>query len=320
MRFVFGPVPSRRLGRSLGINNIPPKICSYTCVYCQLGNTIKLSNERRAFYEPDQIIAEVEEAIKRANENNEKIDYLTIVPDGEPTLDLRIGELISGLKKFGIKTALITNSSHLYLEEVRVALKELDWLSVKVDSVTEKTWRKIDRSHGKIDFADYIEGLRKIAQEFPNSLNTETMLVKGLNDSNEELTATAKFITKLNPDAAYISVPTRPPAESFAVPPESTKITEAYGIFSEFIKNVELNISYEGGNFSTTGNFVNDFLSIISVHPMREDALESLLEKENVPKSAVDDLVEKEIVLKHEYLGKIYYVRNLRKAASGSFS
>ena len=320
MKFTFGPVPSRRLGRSLGVNNIPPKICTYTCVYCQLGNTIKLRSEREAFYDPRDILRDVEKSVKAAQGKNEQIDYLTIVPDGEPTLDLNLSDLIKGLKKFGIKTALITNSSLLYLKEVRESLKELDWLSIKVDAVNKETWQKIDRPHGKLSFEKYIDGLLKTAEEFPNSLNTETMLVKGLNDTDEELTEVAKFIKKLKPDTAFISVPTRPPAEAFVLPPEMGTINKAYQIFSGFIPNVQLNISYEGSDFASTGDFVSDFLSIISVHPIRQDALNLLMKKRGVKNEVVENLISKGLVLKNEYLGSTYYLRNLRKAANGSVS
>ncbi len=320
MKFTFGPVPSRRLGRSLGVNNIPPKVCSYTCVYCQLGNTIKLRSERENFYEVEEIIKEVKKAVESARLNNERIDYLTIVPDGEPTLDLNLDQLISELKKFGIKTALITNSSHLHLKEVRDALKNLDWLSVKVDTVNEDTWHKIDRPHGKLKFENYIDGLLKIAEEFSNSLNTETMLVKGINDSEEELKQIAEFIGKLKVDTAFISVPTRPPAEDYVLPPSAETINKAYQIFAEFIDNVELNISYEGTDFAFTGDFVNDLLSTISVHPIRQDALDLLLRKKGIGKEVVDDLVSKGVILKNEYLGEVFYLRNLRKAANGSIA
>jgi len=107
----FGPVPSRRLGRSLGINNIPPKICTYSCIYCQLGRTIKMQVEREGFYEPEQILDSVRDKVERARESEESIDYLTFVPDGEPTLDVNLGCEIELLEPLGLKTAVITNGS-----------------------------------------------------------------------------------------------------------------------------------------------------------------------------------------------------------------
>ena len=106
---VFGPVPSRRLGKSIGINNIPQKTCSYSCVYCQLGISSQMQISREEFYSPDELIEQVEEKIKAARRNNEKIDYLTIVPDGEPTLDKNLGKLIKLLKKASLLCLQTTN-------------------------------------------------------------------------------------------------------------------------------------------------------------------------------------------------------------------
>jgi len=212
---VFGPVPSRRLGRSLGINNIPPKECTYACVYCQLGNTIKLEVERRKLYSTEDLSAAVGKQLESLKDNPDKIDYLTFVPDGEPTLDLLLTENIEALKKFRIKIAVITNSSLMGNEEVRNALLLADWVSVKIDTVNEGTWHKIDRPHGKLDFSEILEGIKIFSEKHKNYFVTETMLVKGSNDDIEELKSTSKFISELNPDAAYIAIPTRPPAEGY---------------------------------------------------------------------------------------------------------
>src|SRR6056297_3546474 len=114
--YTFGPIPSRRLGRSLGINNIPPKICSYTCVYCQQGHSTHMQIERQPFYEPEEIYAEVKGVVARAAEQGEVIDYLSFVPDGEPTLDINLGKEIEMLRPLGVKIAVITNSSLLWRE------------------------------------------------------------------------------------------------------------------------------------------------------------------------------------------------------------
>ncbi|MCK4471545.1 MAG: radical SAM protein, partial [Anaerolineae bacterium] len=114
----FGPVPSRRLGRSLGINNIPPKICTYSCVYCQLGRTIKMQIKRHAFYEPEKVLQDVHDKVEKVRETGERIDYLTFVPDGEPTLDVNLGREIELLRPLGIKIAVISNGSLIGREDV----------------------------------------------------------------------------------------------------------------------------------------------------------------------------------------------------------
>ena len=159
---VFGPIPSRRLGRSLGINNIPPKVCTYSCIYCQVGSTDTMTIDRKDFYSTDQIYDEVSEKITSIKKSGEKIDYLTFVPDGEPTLDVNLGKTIDRLKSFGIKIAVITNSSLIWDKEVQNDLRQADWVSVKLDSVYEDIWRKINRPHGSLN-------LQKIILDHPSS-------------------------------------------------------------------------------------------------------------------------------------------------------
>ena len=162
---VFGPIPSRRLGRSLGVNNIPPKECSYSCVYCQAGLTDTLSIKRKQYYSTYRIFKEVSEKVKTLHNDGEKIDYITFVPDGEPTLDINLGKEIDLLKTLGVKIAVITNSSLLGDENVRSDLMQVDWASVKIDSVDEKIWHKINRPNGKLSLqkilSENFHGIRK---------------------------------------------------------------------------------------------------------------------------------------------------------------
>ncbi len=281
MELTFGPIPSRRLGKSLGINNIPPKICSYACIYCQLGNTLKLQNHREEFYKPEEIFNAVERKVHQLKERGEEIDYLSFVPDGEPTLDLNLGITIGLLKPLGIKIAVITNCSLIRMEEVRNDLMNADWISLKVDTINEAAWHHIDRPYGKMDYDDILKGMKLFSEEFKGFLTVETMLVKDVNDKTDDLRKTAEFIKKLNPKVTYISIPTRPPAEDWALPPDTDKINEAYQIYSSVLDEVQLTTQYEGNQFASTGNFEDDFLNIIAVHPMRKEAVEELLKKSN---------------------------------------
>ena len=143
----FGPVPSRRLGRSLGINNIPPKVCTFSCVYCQVGRTTKMQVGRSSFYEPEEILRVVQDKVERTRKVGEGIDYLTFVPDGEPTLDINLGREIDLLRPLGIKIGVISNASLIGREDVREELMRADWVSLKIDSTREKVWRRCDRPH-----------------------------------------------------------------------------------------------------------------------------------------------------------------------------
>jgi len=313
MKIVFGPVPSRRLGRSLGINNIPPKECTYACVYCQLGNTIKLGTKRKEFYSPEQILGEIREVLKRVNIKDDKINYITIVPDGEPTLDINLGKLIEELKIFRIKIAVITNSSLLDNKNVRKDLLEVDWVSVKVDAISENIWHKIDRPHGELNLQSILNGVKLFSDEYLNYLAVETMLIKDLNDSDDELNKISKFVQSLNPDKAFLSIPTRPPAEALVEAPCEERINKAYQIFTLNGLNTELNTGYEGNEFSSTGNISEDVLNITAVHPMRFDAIEKLIEKNNGSWDEIEYLVNTGKLIKSEFGENIFYLRNLRK-------
>jgi len=307
----YGPVPSRRLGKSLGINNIPPKICTYSCVYCQLGETIKTHADRRTFYETQDLLNEVKEKIKEAKINKETIDYISFVPDGEPTLDLNLGKEIKALKKLGIKIAVITNASLIWCESVRNDLLEADWISLKVDAVTEEIWHKIDRPHNSLKHKEILEGMLEFAHTFRGELTTETMLIQGINDNNKENKEIANFLSKLKPDKAYIAIPTRPPAKKEIIPASEEKINKAYHIFSDRLPHVEYLIGYEGNAFASTGDVEDDLLSITSVHPMREDAVKELLSKTNSGWGVITKLIKENRIIELGYQGKKFYMRKL---------
>ena len=308
----FGPVPSRRLGRSVGINNIPPKVCSYTCTYCQLGRTIKLRADRSRFYGATRVITAVEEKLRELERAKREIDFLTFVPDGEPTLDAEIGEEILALRRSGIKIAVITNSSLIWKKEVREALAEADWVSLKVDTLSPKIWRLLDRPHHSLRLDHLLEGAIEFRRTYNGTLATETMLVRDINDREEELVELTGFLSKLSPDRAYISVPTRPPAEPKVEPPEERSVTAAYQIFSETLPGaVECLVGYEGNAFASTGVAEADILSITAVHPMRSDAVAELLTEDGADWTAVEGLIEAGDLVQTVYRGELFYARRI---------
>jgi len=220
-----GPVPSRRHGRSLGINNIPPKCCSYSCVYCQVGRTLQREIKPHTFYQPEEIQRAVVAQVEAAHRAGEVIDYLTFVPDGEPTLDVHLGETIDLLRPLGIKIAVISNGSLVWREEVRSRLSKVDWVSLNVDAVDEVMWRQANRPHDDLRLPDILQGIERFSQQFQGKLCTETMLVEGINDSQVPVAAVAKFLAKIKPHTAYLSIPTRPPAEEGIRAPSEEVIT-----------------------------------------------------------------------------------------------
>lgn len=308
----FGPVPSRRLGRSLGINNIPPKVCSYACVYCQLGPTIKMRQERQTFYEPRTVANDVKRKVDEAREAGEGIDYLTFVPDGEPTLDSNLGREIDLLKSLEISIAVISNGSLIWREDVREDLKKADWVSLKLDAIGKDIWHQVNRPHGGLELESILQGMLDFAETYGGELATETMLVQGVNDQEEQLHGVAEFLERLRPDFAYLSIPTRPPACEWARAPEEEVINRAYQILRGRLEQVEYLIGYEGNAFASTGNAQEDLLSITAVHPMREEAVQEFLKRTGTEWTVVHELVERDQLVETEHEGAKFYMRKLR--------
>ena len=311
----YGPVPSRRLGRSLGINNIPPKVCTYSCVYCQVGRTLKMEVERREYYPPGRIVAEVSARVREVREGGEEIDYLAFVPDGEPTLDVHLGEELRLLEGLGIPLAVISNGSLMARADVREELMAADWVSLKVDTVDEETWRRVDRPHGSLDLEAILYGMKEFRRDYSGTLVTETMLVAGVNDSERHAVETAEFLSVLKPSTAYVSVPTRPPAEGNVQPPPSERLLHFYEEFSDQVASAEWLIGYEGNAFTAAGDPAENLLSITAVHPMREEAVGQLLDRAGAGWEVVEGLVGDGRMKRVEYEGRAYYLRSPRRQA-----
>ena len=312
---VYGPVPSRRLGQSIGINNIPPKICSYSCVYCQLGRTNHMQISRREFYKPEDICREAEIKLKQLETENKQADYFSFVPDGEPTLDINLGKTIELLKPYNIKIAVITNASLLWMDEVKQDLMDADWVSVSIDAADEDAWHKIDRPHGMLKHQDILKGIVEFSKAFRGTLVTETMLVEGINDQEACIEKIAEQVALVQPQKAYLLVPTRPPAESNVKRASAESLRKAAaiirGVSGTDVECITGDETEEG--FFFTEDIADDIISIASVHPIREDIIESLLEKRNASRSVISELIDQGSLIEYTYEGKKFYKRNIHK-------
>ncbi len=303
----FGPVNSRRLGLSLGVNNIPYKHCTYSCIYCQLGRTRKLTIKRRRFYEPDEIVRSVINILSQ----RVKADYITFVPDGEPTLDSNLGLEIKMLKKKTNKPiAVLTNSSLLWMETVKSDLRKADLISIKIDAVSEEPWRKINRPHKSLKLDRIIDGIIDFSRDYKGALITETMMIRGLNDKPEDLELIANIIAEIKPKTAYISIPVRPPAESWAKPPSEEHVLTAYKVFNEKAKTrVELLTSMEPPP-STTEDPIEYILATTSVHPLKlEYAIKLLREKYSNTHQMLRQLENEGLIKIIEHEGQAFVMR-----------
>lgn len=307
---VFGPVPSRRLGQSLGVNTIPPKHCSYACVYCQLGRTSRMTLERRSFFEPAAIAESVCRRLAECGETGVRVDYVTVVPDGEPTLDVNLGRLLVLLASLGPPVAVITNGSLLHRADVRSELAPASWVSVKVDAADEETWHLVDRPHRRLRLEVALDGLRAFAREFDGELVTETMLVAGVNDRAETLVATLEALAEVAPKVAYLAVPTRPPAEPWVRPPSAVDLVRAHELLSLRLPRVELLTGQASVAFAPTGDLERALLAITAVHPLDEAAVVQLGHGEASLEVALR-LVARGELAAVDYRGRRFFVRRL---------
>jgi len=212
---IFGPVPSRRLGFSLGVDTIPFKTCSLDCIYCQLGRTINKTIQRREYIAADDILREIEEILREGK----RIDYITFSGSGEPTLNSEIRRMISRIKQLtSIPLAILTNGTLLYQPRMREDLMEADLVIPSLDAVTQEIFEAVNRPHPSLKIEKVITGIDSFSQEFNGKVWLEIMVVKGINDSLEEIEKTARVIKQMNLEKIQLNTVVRPPAEEFARP------------------------------------------------------------------------------------------------------
>ena len=308
-QIAFGPVPSRRLGQSLGINNVPRKHCTLSCVYCQLGRTAQTESQRRRFFAPELVAETVSRHVARLRERGETIDYLSFVPDGEPTLDLDLGRAIELVRPLGIPVAIISNATLTANADVRADLALADWVSLKVDGGTEDTWRRMNRPAPELDFDAMVAGMQRFAADFTGHLMTETMIIHRANDSAADLQAIRALVATLAPATALLNTPVRPSADPTHRPPPRAVLAEAERIFAGVAKNVEAIGRAEAGEFASTGDFAADVLGITAVHPMREDELRAFVKKSATTWATVEAMLERDEIEELEHNGERFYVR-----------
>lgn len=228
--YIFGPVPSRRLGFSLGLDLVPYKTCSFDCVYCQLGRTTNKTIERREYISKESILKELE---KRLNKG-EEIDYITFSGSGEPTLNSRTGELVRDIKQMtDIHIAVLTNGSLLFKTEVRNELRSADLVIPSLDAVSQDTFQMVNSPHESLLIGEIVEGLKKFRKEFDNEIWLEIMLVQSINDGVSDVKRMADVISEIDPDKVQLNTVVRPPCESFALPLGPLKMKEICKMLSE---------------------------------------------------------------------------------------
>lgn len=207
-KYLFGPVPSRRLGMSLGIDLVPKKVCSFDCVYCEVGHTTKLTTERREYILYDKVTNELEYYFA----NNPNPDYITFSGSGEPTLNSRIGDVLQFIKQKipDIPVAVLTNGTLFYDKKVRDELKDANVVLPSLDAATEITFKKINRPASQLAVKKYIQGLVDFRKEFSGQIWLEVFIVPGYNDNVDDLNALKKAFEQIKPDQIQLNTLDRP--------------------------------------------------------------------------------------------------------------
>jgi len=268
MKYVYGPVPSRRLGNSLGIDPIPSKTCNYQCIYCQLGKTTNFTNERRNYCPKQGIIVEMKQAL----ENSEsEIDYITFVGSGEPTLYKDLEDLVLAARKYSHKpTCVITNGALLYDPEVRKPLKSVNVVLPSFDAGDEKMFIRINRPHPSIKFEKVVQGFIDFRKNYEGEFRVEIMVLRGINDSKEELIKIKNNLDLIQPDIIDINVPIRPPVEKWVKIPDKSVIATLNEVFGHYS---DINFPEFGSFKIYSSDFEKELLNIIERHPMRQDQI-----------------------------------------------
>ncbi len=274
MRYIYGPIPSRRLGRSLGVDPIPLKTCNWNCIYCQLGRSTPLTNERREYAPRGEILAELETVL--GHHEPGEIDFISFVGSGEPTLHSGLGWLIEQVKALtAIPVAVITNGSLLYLPDVRTALLPADVVMPTLSAGTAAIYRQIHRPHPDVTFERLVAGIAAFRAEYHGRLWIEVMLLHDVNDSEAELRSLAAVLQQVRPDEVHVVTPDRPPAEPWVGPPATDGLMRAEAILGPIAHIVHpYTHAVPVSDYATPQEAI---LGIITRHPMSQVQLAQAL-------------------------------------------
>lgn len=262
-RHVYGPVPSRRLGYSLGVDILPYKTCTLDCVYCQLGPSPRTRLRRGDFVPVAAVLDEIEAAVA----SGKRIDTITFSGSGEPTLNRSLGRLIRGIKRFTkLPVTVLTNGTLLYRRDVREALAAADVVVPSLDAATPALFRRVNRPHPRLTFDRLLEGLRLFRRDYKGRIWLEVMLVKGVNDSPAHIRRLKKIVDEIRPDRVDLTTPVRPPAEAWAAPlsaPELERIGREIGPLAAAAKEFS-----QGAQTEKTGDVAAAVLSVAGRRPV----------------------------------------------------
>lgn len=306
MKYIYGPVPSRRLGLSLGINIVPYKICSYDCVYCEVGKTTNLTVKRESFFPLEEIFQEFCDYIDKVG----KLDYVTFSGSGEPTLNKDIGVLIDRVKdKTDKSIAVLTNGSLLWMDEVKEDLKNADVIVPSLDTADENVFKMINRPHPSLNVNKVIEGIKDFTQSFKGEIWLEILFVRGMNDTEDEIKRLAEAINVINPLRVQLSTVTRPGVEDYALPVGTEKLNS---IKEELFKLCHLPVEaireFDKSNVDFLVNLDKAVLKMIAIRPCTmEDLTRAFDVNEQTMKTTLEKLKEERNIEQGLFSGKVFF-------------
>ena len=293
MKFIFGPVASRRLGKSLGIDLIPFKTCSFDCLYCELGRTTNRTIERKEYISPQIILKNFREYLEKLDEAP---DYITLSGSGEPTLHSKIALIISEIKNItSIPVAILTNGSILYQDEVKKDLLEADVVLPSLDTVTPSIFKYLNRPHPSLAIEKIIEGLKEFRKSFPGEIWVEILLCLGVNDNKNEIEKIKNILQEINPDKIQLNSVDRPPAEDFVFPLDLERLEEIKLLIGAKAEIISKRVNQESKTF--TKQLLSEKERVFSLLKRRPCTLEDIsraLGIQRVEIAKILDLLRKE--------------------------
>jgi len=299
--YIFGPVPSRRLGRSMGVDLVPFKTCSYDCIYCQLGKTTNKSVQRKEWAPVDVVIRQLKEKLDM------NPDYITLSGSGEPTLHSRIGEIILRIKEItDIPVAVLTNGSLLWMPEVRSALQSADLVIPSLDAGSEESFQYVNRPHKDISFTRMLDGLVQFRKEYKGQYWLEVFLTDGVTTTEEEFKRVVECVSMIAPDKVQVNTVTRPPVEDFAVRVPEEELKRLTGLLHE---NAEVIADYHNVHKQTEFSVLcDDVLTLLQRRPCSvEDIAAGLSIHRNEVVKYIEELMASQKIEKKLRGEKLYY-------------
>jgi len=302
VKYVYGPVPSRRLGFSLGVDIVPYKTCTLDCIYCQLGRTFQKGVKRKPFAPKDDILKETKKSVNRKH----NINFITFSGSGEPTLNSEIGALIKDVKKMtSIPIAILTNGTLIFMEDVQKDLIDTDVVLPSLDAASQEVFEKINRPHNSLKIGPIIDGLKKFRESYRGQLWLEIMLVKGFNDASQELSRIKKAISEIKPDRVHLNTVIRPPSEIYA---ESLSSDEMIAIKDFFGEGCEVIAEFKGERAEESRGKEDSLIEMTKRRPLTIIDIANTLgiSEANAIKMA-EELRVKGKLKETRYRGKKYY-------------